>query len=128
MNRALIIDTSIWVGYFRGKDKQLIEVVSELLRQGRVMLCGVVLCELLCGVRTKENRDLLREAMSALEYLEVSRATWELAGETSSQLARQGIKLPITDLVVAALAIEHNCQVFTTDDHFGYIPGIKQFR
>jgi len=123
----VIIDTSVWVDYFHGKDKELIEVVKDLIIVRRARLCGVILCELMAGVRTEADQNLLAEVIEVVDYLEVSRPIWELAGKTSARLRSHGIKVPISDLVIGALAIEHNCQLLTADSHFDYIPELKRF-
>ena len=127
MNLQVLIDTSIWIEYFRGKDQKLVESVRNLIRTRRATLCGVVLSELLAGVRTKKNRDTLKQTLDALEYAEVSRNTWILAGELSGNLNHQGISIPLTDLILAALALENDLELFTLDSHFERIPEIKRF-
>ena len=127
MNLQVLIDTSIWIEYFRGKDQELVESVKDLIQTRRATLCGIVLSELLAGVRVKKSRDTLKQTLDALEYAEVSRDTWILAGELSSNLKHQGISAPLTDLILAALALENDSELFTLDSHFERIPEIKRF-
>ena len=127
MRPQVLIDTSIWVDYFRGKNQDLVESVKNLIRTRRATLCGIVLSELLAGVRAKKSRDTLKQTLDALEYVEVSRDTWILAGELSGNLRHQGISIPLTDLILAALALENNSVLFTSDSHFERITELKQF-
>ncbi len=124
---GVLIDTSIWVEYFRGKSHELVESVKDLIKSQRAVLCGIALSELLAGVRAKKDRDTLRQTLEALEYKEVSRATWISAGEMSRNLRKQGIAVPLTDLILAALALENKCELFTFDSHFDQIAEIKRF-
>jgi hypothetical protein len=128
MNPQVLIDTSIWVEYFRGKNQELVESVKHLIRTRRATLCGIVLSELLAGVRAKKSRDTLKQTLDALEYTEVSRDTWILTGELSSNLKHQGISVPLTDLILAALALENDSELFTLDNHFDRIPNLKRFK
>jgi len=128
MNPQVLIDTSIWVEYFRGKDQELVESVKHLIRTRRATLCGIVLSEILAGVKAKKSRDTLKQTLDALEYAEVSRDTWILAGELSSNLKHQGLSVPLTDLILAALALENGSELFTMDSHFERIPEIKRFK
>ncbi len=127
MKPQVLVDTSIWVEYFLGKDHEVVEVVKELIRTGRATLCGIVLSELLAGVRTKRSQDALKESLDALDYAEVSRGTWILAGEMSSRLRRQGVSIPLTDIVVAALAVGNGSELLTRDAHFDRIPELRRF-
>ena len=87
-----------------------------------VVLVGVILAELLQGCRSREERDELAEGLLALPYLEVNQTTWLKAGNLSWALLRKGVTLPLSDLVIAALAIEHHCRVYSLDLHFKKIP------
>jgi len=127
LNQQVLIDTSIWVAYFRGRDHDLVESVKDLVKTQRAALCGVVLSELLAGVKVKKDQDTLKQTLDALEYLETSMTTWILAGEMSSNLRRQGIGVPLTDLILAALAIENDYELFTLDNHFYRVPKLKRF-
>ena len=92
-----------------------------------VVLVGVVLAELLQGCRTPAERDSLSDALLALPYYEVSRSTWSQAGAPSAPLLRKGITLPLSDLIIAALAIERNCRVYSLHGHFKKIPGLHLY-
>ena len=125
---GVLIDTSVWIEFLRGQNQGLIGRIRELILAREARLCGVVLAELFSGVKSRSGRDALREALEAVEYLEVSKDTWALAGEISSELRGQGIKVPLTDLVVAALAIKNDCELFSFDSQFDHIPNLKRFR
>jgi predicted nucleic acid-binding protein len=49
------------------------------------------------------------------------------AGRISFNLRRKGITIPTTDLIIAGLAIENECQILTLDPHFKSIPGLDRF-
>ena len=124
----VLIDTSIWVEYLRGNNKEIVESVKGLIRMRRVLFCGIVLSELIAGVRTKKSRDTLKETLDALDYAEVSKDTWLLAGEMSGGLKHQGISIPLSDLILASLAIESKSELYTIDKHFDRIPNLKRFK
>lgn len=66
--------------------------------------------------------------LSGLRFLETRFSTWKSAGELSASLRREGLTLPLSDLVIAALAFEHRCEVFTLDPHFEQVPGLTLHR
>ncbi len=69
----VIIDTSVWIEYFRNKKGNTVtEYLDMLLKEDRVVLCGVVEMELLRGVRTHE-RDRIKDLLSALHSAETLR-------------------------------------------------------
>lgn len=106
----VIADTSVWVEYFRGGDPPVREVLRSLIRTQQAALVGVVLAELLQGCRKPKEAETI--------------PTWKRTGELSATLRRKGITLPLSDLLIAALALEHGCHVYTLDPHFEQIQGL----
>jgi hypothetical protein len=128
MNSKVLIDTSIWIDYFKGQDKNISEKVKDLVISLRAVLCGVVLSELLSGIRKARDRETLKGVIDAIDYIEVSKSTWVLAGETFSKLRQRGLTIPLTDLVVSSLARENDYELWSHDSHFDCIPELKRFR
>jgi len=78
-----------------------------------VWVCGVVLFELVQGVRTEDEKAKVLDALSNLSYAEMTKDLWQKAGELSASVKKKGLNLPLSDIFIAALAIEHNLQIFT---------------
>lgn len=121
----VIADTSVWIPFFNRPNSPEKISLDMLIDADEVALVGVVLAELLQGCRTPSERTILSESLLALHYFEVTQTTWLRTGDLSAQLLRRGITLPLSDLLIAALAIEHNCRVYSLDAHFKKIPGLR---
>jgi predicted nucleic acid-binding protein len=52
---------------------------------------------------------------------------WKRAGLLGLDLRRNSVILPLSDLVIAAVAIHHGMEVYSTDPHFQQIPGLRLF-
>jgi hypothetical protein len=124
-SRRVVIDTSVWVDFLRGGRSREATAVEELVRSARAVTCGIVLAELLAGVKNSEQRERLSEALAGLDYVEMREQTWRRAGELAAGLRGKGRTLPMSDLIVAALALENDLSVFTVDSHFRHIPGLR---
>ncbi len=120
----VIADTSVWIPFFNRPASLEKRTLDALIDADEVAMVGVVLAELLQGCRTQDERRELKEVLPALPYLEATQSTWVKAGEISSTLLRKGVTLPLTDLIIAAIAIEHSCSVYSLDIHFPQIPGL----
>lgn len=120
----IIADTSVWIPFFNRPDSREKQTLDLLIDADDVALVGVVLAELLQGCRSQSERDEVADSLLALPYLEVTQSVWMKAGDLSANLHRRGVTLPLSDLVVAALAIEHGCKVLSLDGHFKKIPGL----
>lgn len=123
----IIADTSVWIPFFNRPDSPEKVALDLLIDADDVVLVGVVVAELLQGCRTPAEGDSLSDALLALPYYEVARSTWSRAGDLSAPLLRKGITLPLSDLLIAALAIERNCSVYSLDAHFKKIPGLHLY-
>ena len=55
----------------------------------------------------------------------MTRDIWEKAGEISASLRRKGITIPLSDLMIAALALSGGYDVFTINPHFEQAHGLK---
>ena len=125
---GVVIDTSVWIEFLRGTDAGRSAEVARLVRGGRAVLCGVVEAELLAGVRSDAEREVLADALSGPEYAEVDRSTWRRAGELAAVLRRHGKTVPMSDLILAAVALAGDFAVFSIDNHFRLIPGLRLHR
>ena len=124
---GVLIDTSVWIEAFRGKDPRLQETVDALLDQERVVLCGLVELEMLQGFRADEGA-LFASLFEALAYAEVDRQDWRAAGFLLAGLRARGITIPATDALIAALCLRHDLLLLTLDKHFDQIPQLRRFK
>ncbi|MBI5185789.1 MAG: PIN domain-containing protein [Nitrospinae bacterium] len=128
-NRAggVLADTSVWIEFFKNKSdagKRL----EGLISGGIVFVCGIVMFELLQGVKSETERAAIKSALSGLPHIEMSASLWEKSAQISASLKKDGLTIPLSDIFIAALAMEHNLAVFTLDKHFEKIPGVKIYK
>ena len=121
----LIVDSSVWIQAFRVDASFEGREVDRLLARGDVGMVGVVLAEVLQGARSAQEFESLRIRFMAIPYLEETQETWVRVGNLSYQLRQRGQAIGIVDLLIAALALEHGCAVYTLDEHFQRIPGLE---
>ena len=123
----VIVDSNVWIHWLRMPNTDVGREFVRLLDSHQVSMAGVVLAEVLQGARREPEFDRLRTLLAALPYLETTKQTWARAGELAMQLRGQGRLIPLTDLVIAALALEGDHQVFTLDEHFQRVPELKLY-
>lgn len=63
--------------------------------------------------------------LGSRSMLEMTAKTWVSAANLSSELRKKGITLPMSDIIIAAVALEHNVTIMTVDQHFQQIPGLS---
>lgn len=117
-----LVDTSVWIWALRPDGVAAIrQRVGEILAERNGATTPMVLLELLSGARNeKEYRELLEE-LSALQQLPVSEAVWTRSYQSAFDLRRRGVTAPSTDVLIAAVAQEHQVTLLHADRHFDLI-------
>jgi len=124
----ILPDTCAWIDFLRGKQTPLSAAVEQALLHGTVLTCGVVVMELLQGVKSRREEELILSAFQALTHLEMTSDLWTNAGRLAARLRSDGNSIPLSDIIIATLALQHNCAVLTIDRHFELIPGLSTSR
>jgi len=124
----VIVDTSVWIQFFNAPQSKEKKEIDKLLNDNRVAVVGVIVSELLQGSRSQRDFEKIEDKINALPYMEVSKNTWMEVGRTSFQLRKQGITVPLTDILIAIVARENGCEIYTLDPHFKKIPEVKLYK
>ena len=125
-----LVDSSVWLEALpaRTAGQEIRDRVDTLLAEDRVATTGMIQLELLGGARTEAEYRRLAELFSALHQLPASAETWAGAARLGFQLRRQGLPLPFTDLLIAAVAIAAEAVLLHRDRHFDLIAGRSTLR
>lgn len=121
MKNNFFIDSTVWIEFFRGKNKAVCELVSGLIDDGGIFCNGVIISELLIGALNEKEFNLLNDNFEGLEFLETDKETFQIASHIGFRLKRHGLSAPLTDIVIAAHCIKHNLILITSDAHFKMI-------
>ncbi|MCD4718086.1 MAG: PIN domain-containing protein [Desulfobacterales bacterium] len=118
----VIIDTSAWIESFRPQsDKELGNLVKDLILNGRILLPGIIKTELLKGTKNKKEYNRLNGLLKGLEYFPVPEEFWEKLSLFSFGLFGKGIAVPLIDTYIALLCIEKKALILHRDKHFDLI-------
>lgn len=128
MEEWVFVDTCIWASFFGKPSSPEKAAVDALLDTDQVALLGPILAEVLLGFRRKDQADWVASRLQLAHYVESGWDDWRAAAELGRDLAAKGHKLPLTDLLVAAVTRRCHAWVYTTDPHFDLIPDLKRFR
>ncbi|MEQ9667631.1 type II toxin-antitoxin system VapC family toxin [Coleofasciculus sp. G2-EDA-02] len=118
----VIVDTSVWSLALRRNTPDdrtsIINVLRELIADGRVVLLGAIRQEVLSGIRYTEQFVKLRDYLRAFPDLEITTKDYELAAEFFNTCRRHGIQGSNTDFLICAVAHHRGYSLFTTDKDF----------
>ena len=125
MNTGIIVDTCVWIEFFRKPESKLTIHLKGLLRELKVIMVGMVVAEILRGVKDPKEANFVKQSMGKLPYFEITRDIWESAGEISASLRSTGVTIPLSDLIIACASFSGNYKIFTIDPHFEKIDGLR---
>lgn len=126
MNVAL--DTNAYSGFMRGEPAP----VQVIRTASRIVLPLFVLAELRAGF-VAGNRQTANES-NLRRFLETPRVSVLLPDEATAQhyadvfvfLRRQGKRIPVNDIRIAALVLQHGLTLCTSDSHFDHLPHLPR--
>jgi len=113
----ILVDTSAWIDFFRGKGP-LAEPVDDALASNEAALCGPIVTELRRGIRSPGERRKVIPLLEGCHHLEQPSELWEEAGELGYVLARKGVTVRTLDLLIATYALSHDVALLASYSDF----------
>lgn len=121
MKDRVLVDTSVWIDFFRNKETSLRNQVIQVLRAKNSYYTGIISLELYRGSRTKKEISILDDLFLSIEKIMEREETHKEAGLMGFELAKKGITIGTVDLLIAQLCLENDLTLFTLDQHFEII-------
>ena len=115
----VLVDSNVWIRANQPKGDLMAKVALEsLLEEGEAAFCDPVKLEVLGAIR-RESRARFDSFFSLVPYLTMTDATWDQAVTIGRALADDArLTLPWNDVLIATIALRHDCRVYSLDDHF----------
>jgi predicted nucleic acid-binding protein len=131
----VLVDTPVWSLALRRKpeqlsprERQLVETLAELIREGRVQLLGPVRQELLSGIREEAQFRKLRDSLRAFPEHPFEAEDYEEAAHMNNRCRAQGIAGSAVDFLICAAAQRRGWTIFTTDHDFTSYASVLSLR
>lgn len=114
-----LIDSSAWIASFSKKGHESLKhFMREKIASGEVVIAGMVLLELLRGVRDESQFVSLRKKLSILPCLPTIDKTWLSVAELSLHLRSKGVQTSVPDIFISHLAITNDCVLVHCDQDY----------
>lgn len=123
----VLVDTTVWIDFFSANSHPHVESLEKLIAEREdICLCGVILTEILQGIRDDAEFKKTRDLLTNLVFLPMSYSVYLSSAEIYRALRRKGITIrKSVDCMIAAVAIEHKIPLLHNDKDF--IPIEKHF-
>jgi predicted nucleic acid-binding protein len=124
MAARALVDSSFYIDRLRAGDDPL-EELAAASDDWEILTCGVVKTEVLRGLKFKNANRRMTDAMNCMIFLQTTASVWDRVIRLAWELDRVGKFMQVTDLIIAASALEADAAVLTLDSDFRRVPGLQ---
>ena len=116
----VLVDTTVWIDFFAGQTLTHIETFESLLEQEEdICICGIILTEVLQGIRKETEFKKTKNLFNSLIFLPMSYSTFLQSAEIYRKLRQRGITIRKSiDCMIASVALENNIPLLHNDKDF----------
>lgn len=124
MNGSLL-DSNIIIDFFRNKKG----IADEIFKIESIYVPVIVVGELYYGAylsgRLEDQLGVIENFFRKVSILQIDAETAKIYSRLKFQLKQKGTPIPENDIWIASLSQQHNIELFTNDNHFDKIDGLK---
>jgi len=121
----VLVDTSIWSLALRRKahdlnpgERAAVAELTNLIKEGRARIIGLVRQELLAGIRTSNQYEKLRGVLRSFPDEPAATSDYEAAAKASNECRARGVAVSVSDILICAIAIARDWSIFAADPDF----------
>ena len=129
----ILVDTTTWIEFLAGRSGEHVDTLKSSIEHDEdICLCGVILTEVLHGIRNDRQFEKTKRYLDTLIYLPISHTAFLKSAEIYRSLRKKGITIRRSlDCMIASVAIEHGIHLLHNDKDFDPIEkhcGLKTMR
>jgi tRNA(fMet)-specific endonuclease VapC len=118
MPDKVLIDTSVWIEFFRKKGSNVSLKLREYLKLNQACYTGPIAVELYQGAKTQKEIQVIDRLFQTITYVEITRSHYHHAALISQKAARDGKMFSTIDVTLATVAHDEQLLLFSLDTHF----------
>lgn len=116
---TVLVDSSVWINYFRGKGAYL-DTLDFLISENLVVINDLILAELQPPLMLQKEHTLVTLLFEI--KCQPLRIQWPQIIDTQLKLLKSGVNgISIADLIIAQNAIQGYHRILSVDKHFRHI-------
>ena len=122
---SVIVDTSVWIEYFRGGNN--FEKLDFLIDENLVVINDLILAELIPFLKIRNQRKVIK-LLNHINKLEIH-IEWDQLIEFQYKCLKNGLNgVGIPDLIIIQNAKQNHCEIYSLDNHFKLIKDIVKIK
>ncbi len=112
----ILVDSSVWIDFLESASSPDQAYLSELIHiPDLIGIPGPVVQEVLQGIRDEATFQRVRERLDHFPVVQANTETYVKAASLYRTLVRHGVTVPSGDVTIAALVLQHACELYTLD-------------
>ncbi len=119
----VLVDTCIWSHALRSKKPDFeaeVKSLETLIADQRVLIIGAIRQEVLSGYSDLNKFETLKAKLNYFENTPILDEDYITAARFYNECRQKGIQGSHIDLLICAVAVRLNIQIFTSDKDFGF--------
>ncbi|MDH4204581.1 MAG: PIN domain nuclease [Desulfobacteraceae bacterium] len=129
----VLVDTTVWIDFFAARSSGHVDALENLIiNREDICICGIVLTEVLQGIRKDSEFKKTRDLFNKLLFLPMPYPVFLKASEIYRRLRRKGITIrKSVDCMIASVALENDIPLLHNDNDFEAIEehyGLKCYK
>ena len=121
----LCLDTSVLIAYLKGRDPAA-SAMERAVKESACYITSVSVYELLFGVARAQKQIGEQELLGLMIILPLDEAAARRAARLHDDLIRRNQEIGVKDVLIAAICLEHNLPLLTTNErHFSRVPSLN---
>jgi len=114
---SVLIDSSIWIEYFKNSNSPISPDVDELIDIGNIFINDLILTELIPFLKIKKQNQII-EILQTIERFPMNIDWTEITEYQISNLKNGINKVGIPDLIIVQNALQNKASLYSLDKHF----------
>ncbi len=116
----VLIDTTVWIDFFAARSSgHVVALENLIINREDICTCGIVLTEVLQGIRKDSEFKKTRDLFNNLLFLPMPYPVFLKAAEIYRSLRHRGFTiLKSVDCMIASVAIENDIPLLHNDKDF----------
>jgi predicted nucleic acid-binding protein len=119
----VLVDTCIWSHALRSKKPEFeaqVKSLETLIADQRVLIIGAIRQEVLSGYSDLNKFETLKTKLNYFENTPILDEDYITAAKFYNECRQKGVQGSHIDLLICAVAVRLNVQIFTSDKDFGF--------
>ena len=116
----IIVDTSVWIDYFKGISNAQTEQLDRLIESDFIAIGDIIWLEILQGIKSDKEFNLVQMHFAGIPVFNLlGKERVVHCAQLYRKLRQKGITIrKTTDVIIASFCIENNLRLLHTDRDF----------